>query len=82
MVSCDGCEEWYHTGCVRLSAAAARSMRKYTCPVCASFKVSNSLTYLNHCNVVCASCSEHGWPGCDSPSWTWGPPCAWQNYCL
>lgn len=43
MVSCDVCEEWYHMGCVRLSAAAARSMRKYTCPVCASFKVGNVL---------------------------------------
>jgi PHD-finger len=43
MVSCDVCEEWYHMGCVRLSAAAARSMRKYTCPVCASFKVGKVL---------------------------------------
>jgi len=39
MVSCDACEEWFHLRCVGLSQAAAKSLRKYTCPVCASLRV-------------------------------------------
>lgn len=39
MVSCDVCEEWLHLKCVGLSHAAAKNLRKYACPICASLKV-------------------------------------------
>lgn len=39
MVRCDGCDDWLHLKCVGLSNAAAKTLRKYTCPLCASLKV-------------------------------------------
>jgi hypothetical protein len=36
MISCNGCERWYHGPCVGVSKAAADSMDDYVCPECAS----------------------------------------------
>lgn len=38
MISCDVCEDWYHLRCVGMTQAAAKSMKKYTCPVCQALK--------------------------------------------
>lgn len=38
MISCDVCEDWYHLRCVGMTQAAAKSMKKYTCPVCLALK--------------------------------------------
>ncbi len=38
MISCDVCEDWYHLRCVGMTQTAAKSMKKYTCPVCAALK--------------------------------------------
>lgn len=38
MISCDVCEDWYHLRCVGMTQAAAKSMKKYTCPVCMALK--------------------------------------------
>ena len=38
MVSCDMCEDWYHLRCVGITQTAAKSMKKYVCPVCTALK--------------------------------------------
>ena len=38
MISCDVCEDWYHLRCVGMTQTAAKSMKKYTCPVCVALK--------------------------------------------
>lgn len=38
MVSCDVCEDWYHLRCVGITQTAAKSMKKYVCPVCTALK--------------------------------------------
>lgn len=38
MVSCDVCEDWYHLRCVGVTQTAAKSMKKYVCPVCTALK--------------------------------------------
>lgn len=38
MVSCDVCEDWYHLRCVGITQTAAKSMKKYICPVCTALK--------------------------------------------
>ena len=38
MVSCDMCEDWYHLRCVGVTQTAAKSMKKYVCPVCTALK--------------------------------------------
>jgi len=38
MISCDLCGEWFHIRCVGLSQTQARSLRKYTCPICAAVR--------------------------------------------
>ena len=38
MISCDVCEDWYHLRCMGMTQAAAKSMKKYTCPVCLALK--------------------------------------------
>ena len=38
MISCDVCEDWYHLRCVGVTQFAAKSMKKYTCPVCLALK--------------------------------------------
>lgn len=38
MVSCDVCEDWYHLRCVGVTQTAAKSMKKYICPVCTALK--------------------------------------------
>lgn len=39
MVSCDACNEWFHTKCVGLSRLQARSAKTYKCPLCKSLRV-------------------------------------------
>ena len=38
MISCDNCEEWYHCSCISISPATARSIKKYTCPLCLAIR--------------------------------------------
>ncbi|KAK9819859.1 hypothetical protein WJX72_003401 [[Myrmecia] bisecta] len=38
MISCDTCNDWYHLRCVNMTQAVAKSLKKYTCPVCAALK--------------------------------------------
>lgn len=38
MISCDVCEDWYNLRCVGMTQTADKSMKKYTCPVCAALK--------------------------------------------
>ena len=39
MISCDLCGEWYHMRCVGVTQTQARSLRKYSCPICAAVRV-------------------------------------------
>jgi PHD-finger len=39
MISCDACHDWYHLRCVGVSQTQARSLRKYSCPICAAIRV-------------------------------------------
>lgn len=39
MVSCDACNEWFHTKCVGLSRLQARNAQTYHCPLCKSLRV-------------------------------------------
>ena len=39
MISCDLCGEWYHMRCVGVTQSQARTLKKYTCPVCVAVKV-------------------------------------------
>lgn len=34
MVSCDSCSEWYHLRCMGLTQGAARSLKRWSCPLC------------------------------------------------
>ncbi|KAG5459638.1 MAG: hypothetical protein BJ554DRAFT_8413 [Olpidium bornovanus] len=34
MIACDGCEEWFHGTCVKVSEEAAELVDKYYCPSC------------------------------------------------
>jgi hypothetical protein len=38
MISCDLCGEWYHMRCVGVTQTQARSLRKYSCPICAGVR--------------------------------------------
>lgn len=38
MISCDLCGEWYHMRCVGVTQTQARSLRKYSCPICAAVR--------------------------------------------
>lgn len=38
MLQCDGCSEWYHTKCVGVSLAQAKTIKKWSCPVCCAIK--------------------------------------------
>lgn len=39
MVTCESCKDWFHARCVGVSQTHMRSMRRYTCPICAAVKV-------------------------------------------
>jgi hypothetical protein len=38
MISCDLCGEWYHMRCVGVTQTQARSLKKYSCPICAAVR--------------------------------------------
>lgn len=38
MISCDSCEEWFHCRCVGVAPSTARTIKKYTCPICQAVK--------------------------------------------
>lgn len=38
MIGCDGCEDWLHCRCVGLTQTAARSLKKYVCPLCLALR--------------------------------------------
>ena len=38
MISCDACEEWFHCRCIGLTQSAARTIKKYLCPLCAALR--------------------------------------------
>jgi hypothetical protein len=40
MISCDACGEWYHMRCVGVTQTQARTLKKYSCPICAAVRVS------------------------------------------
>lgn len=57
MISCDVCEDWYHLRCLGMTQAAAKSMKKYTCPVCLALKGNSdplqaALAKVGCCHVV------------------------------
>eukprot|EP00884_Botryococcus_braunii_P010330 jgi/Botrbrau1/19299/Bobra.0073s0042.1 len=38
MVKCDACTEWFHLKCMGLTQSAARSIKKYNCPLCEALR--------------------------------------------
>ncbi|EPQ26463.1 uncharacterized protein PFL1_06111 [Pseudozyma flocculosa PF-1] len=34
MISCEGCHDWFHFSCVKLTKRAARNLSEYLCPSC------------------------------------------------
>ena len=38
MVSCDACSEWFHVRCMGLTQASARSLKRWSCPLCAALR--------------------------------------------
>lgn len=34
MIECDGCKEWYHLTCLKLSRKEAKTYNRYMCPIC------------------------------------------------
>lgn len=40
MISCDACDEWFHCRCVGVAPTTARTIKKYTCPICQAVRGS------------------------------------------
>jgi len=42
MVECEGCEEWHHPECLRLTRKEVETMAHFVCPECTKRHLSNS----------------------------------------
>ncbi|CDS00623.1 hypothetical protein [Sporisorium scitamineum] len=61
MISCEQCQEWFHTKCVGMTQKAAKKLDEYICEACSN-KASNAKKRKNHGSL---SRVEHYCQACD-----------------